>query len=64
MYPVEDETTCRYIGILDKGELTGGGKFLEMGLYDSDGDLIAYRTFLRKGKDEDIPLIFDMDEVF
>ena len=36
----------------------------EMGLYDSDGDLIAYRTFLRKGKDEDIPLIFDMDEVF
>lgn len=35
-----------------------------MGLYDSDGDLIAYRTFLRKGKDEDIPLIFDMDEVF
>ena len=63
MYPVEDETTCRYSGILDKGELTGK-EISEMGLYDSDGDLIAYRTFLRKGKDEDIPLIFDMDEVF
>lgn len=50
-------------GILDKGELTGK-EISEMGLYDSDGDLIAYRTFLRKGKDEDIPLIFDMDEVF
>ena len=62
MYPVEDETTCRYSGILDKGELTGK-EISEMGLYDSDGDLIAYRTFLRKGKDEDIPLIFDMDEV-
>ena len=54
---------CRYSGILDKGELTGK-EISEMGLYDSDGDLIAYRTFLRKGKDEDIPLIFDMDEVF
>ena len=63
MYPVEDETTCRYSGTLDKGELTGK-EISEMGLYDSDGDLIAYRTFLRKGKDEDIPLIFDMDEVF
>ena len=63
MYPVEDETTCRYSGTLGKGELTGK-EISEMGLYDSDGDLIAYRTFLRKGKDEDIPLIFDMDEVF
>lgn len=50
MYPVEDETTCRYSGILDKGELTGK-EISEMGLYDSDGDLIAYRTFLRKGKE-------------
>lgn len=62
-YPVEDETTCRYSGYLDKGELTGKD-ISEMGLYDADGDLIAYRTFRRKGKDEDIPMSFDMDEIF
>ncbi len=62
-YPVESETTCRYSGYLDKGELTGKD-ISEMGLYDADGDLIAYRTFRRKGKDEDIPMSFDMDEIF
>ena len=36
----------------------------EMGLLDETGDLIAYRTFMRKGKDEDIPQIYDMDEIF
>ena len=32
--------------------------------YDADGDLIAYKTFLPKGKDDDMEFIFDMDEVF
>lgn len=62
-YPVEEETTCRYSGCLEKDELTGK-EISEMGLYDAEGDLIAYRTFRRKGKDEDIPLSFDMDEIF
>ncbi len=62
-YPEETETTCRYSGRLEKGELTGK-EISEMGLFDADGDLIAYRTFMRKGKDEDIPLSFDMDEIF
>jgi len=35
-----------------------------MGLFDEDGELIAYRSFMRKGKDEDIPQIYDMDEIF
>ena len=50
-------------GYLDKGELTEK-EISEMGLYDAEGDLIAYRTFRRKGKDEDIPLSFEMDEIF
>lgn len=62
-YPVVPETTCRYRGQIEKGELTGK-EISEMGLYDSEGDLITYRTFSRKGKDEDIPLGFDMDEIF
>ena len=61
VYP--EETTCRYTGYLDKGELTEK-EISEMGLYDAEGDLIAYRTFRRKGKDEDIPLSFEVDEIF
>ena len=62
-YANEGETTCRYTSTIAKGELTGK-EISEMGLYDAEGDLVAYKTFLKKGKDEDIPLIFDMDEIF
>lgn len=62
-YTDESQTTCRYTATLAADELTGK-EISEMGLYDADGDLIAYRTFLRKGKDADIPQIYDMDEIF
>jgi Phage-related tail fibre protein len=63
-YPDSDNlTTCRYTATLGIGECTG--KYIsEIGLYDEEGDLIALRTFLPMGKTEDIPLSFDMDEVF
>lgn len=63
IYVEEGETTCRYTATLEKGELTGK-EISELGLYDSEGDLVAYKTFMKKGKDEDIPMIFDMDEIF
>ena len=63
VYTTEDKTTCRYTATLEKGELTGK-EISEMGLVDEEGDLIAYRTFMRKGKDEDIQQIYDMDEIF
>lgn len=62
-YVIEDHTSCRYTAALEAGDLTGK-EISEMGLFDEEGDLVAYRTFLRKGKDEDIPQIYDMDEVF
>lgn len=62
-YTDEAQTTCRYTATLAADELTGK-EISEMGLYDADGELIAYRTFLRKGKDADIPQIYDMDENF
>ena len=62
-YTNEERTTCRYTAILEAGELSGE-EISEMGLYDADGDLVAYRTFLRKGKDAAIPQIYDMDEIF
>lgn len=58
-----ETTTARYSTKLTKTELANQ-KISEMGLYDSEGDLIAYKTFLEKGKDDDMEFIFDMDEIF
>lgn len=60
-YP--EETTCRYPIRLGKSELTGE-VISEMGLFDAEGDLIAYKTFLPKGKDNDMEFIFELDEIF
>lgn len=62
-YVNEDETTCRYRVRLTKSELVNQS-ISEQGLYDSDGDLVGYKTFLPKGKDGDMEFIFDMDEIF
>jgi len=62
-YTNTEQTTCRYAATLEANELSGE-EISEMGLYDADGDLVAYRTFLPKGKDADIPQIYDMDEIF
>ena len=62
-YVNEGKTTCRYTATLEAGELDNS-YISEMGLYDEDGDLVAYRTFMRKGKDAEIPQIYDMDEIF
>ena len=62
-YTDEKSTTCRYTVKLEKAELANQN-ISEQGLYDADGDLIAYKTFLPKGKDDDMDFIFDMDEVF
>ena len=62
-YVNAEQTTCRYVATLEANELSGK-EISEMGLYDADGDLIAYRNFLRKGKDADIPQIYKMDTIF
>lgn len=62
-YTNDKETTCRYTVRLGKEELANKS-ISEQGLFDQDGDLIAYKTFLPKGKDDDMEFIFDMDEIF
>lgn len=60
-YP--QDTTCRYSMRLTKEELANV-YISEQGLVDTEGDLVAYKTFLPKGKDEDMEFVFDMDEIF
>lgn len=62
-YPDEKETTCKYSIRLSKTELANQN-ISEMGLFDADGDLVAYKTFLAKGKDDDMEFVFDMNEIF
>lgn len=56
-------TTGRYSLRLGKEELADQ-TISEQGLFDAEGDLVAYKTFLPKGKDGDMEFIFDMDEIF
>lgn len=60
-YPIA--TTCRYSCRLEKPELANE-IITEQGLFDENGRLVAYKTFLPKGKDEDMEFVFDMDEIF
>lgn len=61
IYP--ETTTCRYTAKLAKEDLANE-YISEQGLLDAEGDLVAYKTFLPKGKDGDMEFIFDMDEIF
>lgn len=60
-YP--DSMTCRYKVTLSESELTGN-EISEIGLYDSDGDIVAIKNFARKGKDDDIEMSFTIDDIF
>ena len=60
-YP--EVATARYSVRLGKAELADE-TISEMGLLDAEGDFVAYKTFLPKGKDGDMEFIFDMDEIF
>lgn len=56
-------TTCEYSSILEKTDLPNT-YISEMGLFDEEGELVMYSTFLEKGKDEDMTFHFQTQEVF
>ncbi len=62
-YMDEEQTICRYTATLEDTELENK-MISEIGLYDSDGDLVVYRTFLPKGKDSDVSQTYHLEEIF
>ena len=61
---IDDETaTVRYECTLEANELAGYD-ISEIGLYDSEGDLVCIKTFRKKGKDNDLEMTFTLDDVF
>lgn len=62
-YSFPGDTTCRYECTLTEQELAGE-EISEIGLYDEDGDILAIKTFKRKGKDSDIMQTYVLDDIF
>lgn len=58
-----DDTTCRYTCTLTANECVDE-EISELGLYDSEGDIIAIKTFRGKGKDSDLEMTFRVDDIF
>lgn len=62
-YTFTDDTTCRYLCTLAVSECANED-ISELGLYDSEGDIIAIKTFKAKGKDADLEMTFRVDDIF
>ena len=56
-------TTCEYESNLDKNDLANV-YLSELGVFDEEGDLVVYKTFLKKGKDDDMLFDFLLRESF
>lgn len=56
-------TTCRYYCVLATSELVGES-ISEIGLYDTNGDLVCIKTFIPKGKDGDTEQTYVIDDAF
>ncbi len=62
-YTFLSDTKCRYECTLAEGELTGE-YISEAALYDEEGDLVAIKNFLPKGKDSDLEMRIKIDDEF
>ena len=58
-----EPATVRYECTLQKAELVNED-ISEIGLYDSEGDMVCIKNFRKKGKDDDMEMTFTMDDVF
>lgn len=62
-YSFPEDTVCRYECTLAENELAGA-EISEIGLYDEDGDIVCIKTFMRKGKDDDVEQTYIVDDMF
>lgn len=57
-----NENKCEYYCTLNGSE-ANGKSISEIGLYDSEGDIIMIANFLPKGKDSNVSMRFEIDDV-
>ena len=63
-YEVISDTKIRYSCTIEKGDLDDGTNVSEIGLVDSAGDFLAFKSFTAKGIDADMETIFECDDTF
>jgi phage-related tail fiber protein len=59
----EDGLSASYIVELER-ETLAGQNINEIGLFDEDGDPIALKSFMNKGKDGDMEMVFEITDKF
>lgn len=62
-YTMISDTQCRYECTLANDDLVNEN-ISEIAIYDADGDLIAIKNFKAKGKDADLEMTFQIDDMF
>lgn len=62
-YSFPSDTVCRYECTLTESELANE-YISEIGFYDEDGDILAIKTFMSKGKDDDVPQTYFLEDFF
>ena len=60
-YVFTSNLVCQYSCRLEKEELAGCN-ISEIALYDEDGDLVAIKNCMPKGKDDDLEMTFQIDD--
>lgn len=56
------ENKCEYYCTLNGSE-ANGKNISEIGVYDTDGDIIMIANFMSKGKDSDVSMRFEIDDI-
>jgi phage-related tail fiber protein len=62
-YLMLSDTQCRYECTLACSDLVGED-ISEIAVFDEDGDLISIKNFKPKGKDGDLEMTFQIDDIF
>lgn len=60
-YEIVNDTQISYFCTIPEGELIGE-EISELALIDSEGDLVAIKNFMKKGKDSDWEMVFIMND--
>lgn len=62
-YKFISETTVQYKCTLSENTIPNTS-ISEIGLYDAEGDVVCIKNFLAKGKDNDLEMVFTIDDIF
>lgn len=62
-YDIISDTHIRYRCTIGASELSGT-YISECGIYDADGDFVALNSFMKKGKDAGMEVVFECDDTF